>query len=149
MEICCIGELHSRMVEAGVKGKSISLKVKRRKSDAPEPYKFLGHGPCDNVSRSVTLNRFTDSANDLAMEAKTLLRALKIPADQLRGVGISVSSIKFFLITCSFLPHIRPIPWACWHWLVYLSSGLPLHQIVYSVDPASSNRLVPLQSSPL
>lgn len=79
------------MLEAGVKGRSISVKLKRRKSDAPEPYKFLGHGPCDNISRSVTLNRFTDSVSDLAKEAKTLLRAMKIPASQIRGIGISVS----------------------------------------------------------
>ena len=84
------------MVEAGVKGKSISLKLKRRKSDAPEPYKFLGHGPCDNVSRSVTLNRFTDSVADLTTESRTLLRALRVPATQIRGIGISV--ITFHLL---------------------------------------------------
>jgi len=34
-----------------VKGRSITLKLKRCKRDAPEPVKFLGHGPCDNLSR--------------------------------------------------------------------------------------------------
>lgn len=86
------------MVEAGVKGKSISLKLKRRKSDAPEPYKFLGHGPCDNVSRSVTLNRFTDSVADLTTESRTLLRALRVPATQIRGIGISVITVH--LLAC-------------------------------------------------
>ena len=85
------GEVHSRMEEAKVKGKCISLKLKRRKGNAPEPIKFLGHGPCDNVSRSVTVNRFTDAAADLARECRSLLRALKVPADQIRGIGISVS----------------------------------------------------------
>ena len=84
------GEVQARMTEAGVKGRSICVKLKRRKSDAPEPYKFLGHGPCDNVSRSVTLNRFTDSLQDIASEAKTLLKAMKVPATQMRGIGISV-----------------------------------------------------------
>lgn len=87
------GEVHARMEEAKVKGKSISLKIKRRKGNAPEPIKFLGHGPCDNVSRSVTLNRFTDSTVDLARECRALLRALNIPADQIRGIGISVSGL--------------------------------------------------------
>ena len=73
-----------------MKGKCISLKLKRRKSNAPEPIKFLGHGPCDNVSRSITLNRFTDATQDLARECRVLLRALKVPADQIRGIGISV-----------------------------------------------------------
>ena len=43
------------MEEAGVKGRSITLKLKKRKSDAPEPYKFLGHGPCDNLSRCLSV----------------------------------------------------------------------------------------------
>lgn len=86
------GEVHTRMEEAKVKGKCISLKLKRRKGNAPEPIKFLGHGPCDNVSRSVTLNRFTDAAADMARECKTLLRSLKVPATQIRGIGISVST---------------------------------------------------------
>ena len=86
------GEVQNRMREAGVKGRAISLKMKRRKSNAPEPIKFLGHGPCDNLSRSITLSRFTDSAVDLSHEALALLHALRVPATQIRGIGISVSA---------------------------------------------------------
>lgn len=35
----------------GVKGRSVTLKVKRRQAGAPEPAKFMGHGACDNLSR--------------------------------------------------------------------------------------------------
>lgn len=80
-----------------MRGKCISLKLKRRKGNAPEPIKFLGHGPCDNVSRSVTLNRFTDATADLTHECRAMLRALKVPADQIRGIGISVSFLSSLL----------------------------------------------------
>ena len=35
-------QVANRLVEAGVKGRSVTLKLKRRKEGAPEPYKFLG-----------------------------------------------------------------------------------------------------------
>ena len=49
-----------------------------------------GHGICDNLSRSVTLPRFTDSAKDLGREGRSLLRAVGIPARDIRGVGLTV-----------------------------------------------------------
>lgn len=52
--------------------------------------KFLGHGVCDNLSRSVTLARFTDAAEEVARCAEGLLRALRVPPDQIRGMGIAV-----------------------------------------------------------
>ena len=50
-----------------------------------------GHGPCDDYSRSVTLPRFIVSTSDIAKEAKTLLKMLAIPPQELRGVGLAVS----------------------------------------------------------
>lgn len=52
-------------VPAGLRGKSITLKVKRRQEGAPEPAKFLGHGWCDNVSRSVTIASFSDNTDQV------------------------------------------------------------------------------------
>ncbi len=34
-----------RLVEAGVKGRHLTLKIKRKKAGAPEPVKFLVLGP--------------------------------------------------------------------------------------------------------
>jgi hypothetical protein len=48
-------EVQNRLAAAGVRGRALTLKVKRRQIGAPEPAKFLGHGPCDSSSRSVTL----------------------------------------------------------------------------------------------
>ena len=49
-----------------------------------------GHGICDNLSRSVTLPRFTDSAKELGREGRGLLRAVGVPARDIRGVGLTV-----------------------------------------------------------
>lgn len=88
------GEVSSRLSEAGVQGRCITLKVKRKKEGAPEPSKFLGHGICDNVSRSVTLSRFLSSPAEIAAEAQAMLRALRIPAAELRGVGVLMSRLS-------------------------------------------------------
>lgn len=68
------GEVAERLQQAGTKGRTVTLKVKRRQSGAPEPVKFLGMGICDNLSRSVTLARFIDQAVEISREAHTLLR---------------------------------------------------------------------------
>lgn len=78
------------MKDAHVRGKAITLKIKRRKQGAPNAAKFLGHGPCDNLSRSVTTHAFVGDGPAIARHACELLRAMKLPPDQIRGVGISV-----------------------------------------------------------
>ena len=75
---------------AGVKGRTISLKLKRRKTNAPDPPKFMGHGDCDNMSRSITLSRFTDAAAELASQGRALLKALRVDPTQIRGIGLNV-----------------------------------------------------------
>ncbi|CAL8466850.1 g6386 [Coccomyxa elongata] len=87
------GELYDRMLKAGVKGRTITLKVKRKKTGAPEPIKFLGHGHCDNHSRSVTLPRFVGSRQVLAKTGKELLRAMNIPAPEIRGLGLTMTKL--------------------------------------------------------
>ena len=60
-----------------------------------EPYKFLGHGPCDSMSRSITLSHFTASASEISHHIKALMRALRVPAPEMRGVGISVLRVPY------------------------------------------------------
>ncbi len=64
----------------------------RRLEGAPEPAKFLGHGPCDRLSRTQTLARFTADAGDIGRAAVDMLHAMAIPAEEMRGVGIAVSA---------------------------------------------------------
>ncbi|EFJ42568.1 hypothetical protein VOLCADRAFT_97374 [Volvox carteri f. nagariensis] len=87
------GEVAARLRSAGVRGRCLVLKVKRRQAGAPEPAKFMGHGACDNISRSVTMSRFTAEAGDLRAAAVGLLRALAIPPEELRGLGITVCKL--------------------------------------------------------
>ena len=92
---------------AGVRGRSVSLKLKRRKTNAPDPPKFMGHGDCDNMSRSVTLSRFTDAASELGSQGKALLRALRVDPTQIRGIGLNVSTFtnETVLVHC-LLEHL-------------------------------------------
>jgi DNA repair protein REV1 len=83
-------EVFSRLTAAGARGRAVTLKIKRRQAGAPEPRKFLGHGICDSASRSVTCGRWLGSAEEVAREAAGLLSAMGIPAEELRGLGITV-----------------------------------------------------------
>ena len=44
---CCVtaGHLAERLAAAGVKGRHLTLKMKRKKVNAPQPYKFLVQTP--------------------------------------------------------------------------------------------------------
>ena len=44
VQVKLAGEVASRLAEASVRGRAITLKLKRKKEGAPEPSKFLGHG---------------------------------------------------------------------------------------------------------
>ena len=64
-----------------------------RKPGASMPSKFMGHGVCDNIARSTSLGSPTDEKESIAKECVSLLRQLKIPPDDLRGMGIQVSKL--------------------------------------------------------
>jgi hypothetical protein len=88
-------EVSARLAAASVKARCVTLKVKRRQQGAPEPAKFLGHGVCDNISRSVTLAGFVSTAAEVCEQAAQLLHALAVPPEEIRGLGITVSHISF------------------------------------------------------
>ena len=77
-------------LDTGIQGRTITLKLKRRKENAPEPPKFMGHGICDNMSRSVTVARFMANQEDVATEARQMLSALQVDHTQIRGIGLNV-----------------------------------------------------------
>lgn len=86
-------EIAGRMRQAGVRGRTITLKLKRKKPGWTEPVKFLGCGACDSLSKSVTLASGTAVAEDLSRESVVLLRALRVPFDDIRGIGITVTKL--------------------------------------------------------
>lgn len=87
-------EVEQRLNQSGVKGRTITVKIKRKKQGWKEPAKFLGCGHCDNLSRSITLARCVSSKEDLLREGAALLRALHVPFEDIRGMGLSVSKLQ-------------------------------------------------------
>ena len=61
-----------------VRGRLLTLKLKVRAKDAPvETAKFMGHGVCDSISRSVSLAAPTRDPAAFHRETMALLRQLK------------------------------------------------------------------------
>lgn len=87
-------ELQKRAEQACVLGTQLTLKMKIRKKDAPlEPWKFLGHGACDNVSRSLSLLQPSREAAECGRLAVKLLKQLDPSAADIRGVGLQLSKL--------------------------------------------------------
>ncbi|XP_035207104.1 DNA repair protein REV1-like isoform X2 [Stegodyphus dumicola] len=88
-------EVHNRLQNISCKGKSLTLKIMVRRSDAPlETAKFMGHGVCDNVSKSVILKTATDNPKVIGNECCLLARSLKIKPQDYRGLGIQMSKLE-------------------------------------------------------
>lgn len=88
-------ELHSRMIDLGVCGSSLSLKIARRAPGAPvNPPKFLGMGLCNFFSKSSRLGVPTNDWGIVGSEMKSLFRMLNIPASELRGIAVSMTRLE-------------------------------------------------------
>ena len=71
------------------------LKVMRRATDAPlDPPKHLGHGKCDTFNKSVQLGVSTNNAEVLAKETIAMMKSLRIPPGELRGIGLQMGKIE-------------------------------------------------------
>ncbi|XP_036735952.2 DNA repair protein REV1 isoform X2 [Manis pentadactyla] len=87
-------EIQRRLEAAGMKGKRLTLKIMVRKPGAPvETAKFGGHGICDNIARSVTLDQATDSAKIIGKATLNMFHMMKLNISDMRGVGIQVNQL--------------------------------------------------------
>ena len=87
-------ELERRATEAGVVGGTVVLKMKIRQASAPqETWKYLGHGACDNVTRSFTLLQPTRSSAEVTRLAVRLLKQVGPVASDIRGMGLQLSKL--------------------------------------------------------
>lgn len=87
-------ELEKRAKDAEVTGGNVTLKMKVRKPDVPhETWKHLGHGMCDNVSRSTLLLQPTQDAKEIGQLAVKLLRQVRVAANDIRGMGLQLSKL--------------------------------------------------------
>ncbi|XP_069492793.1 DNA repair protein REV1 isoform X2 [Ambystoma mexicanum] len=93
-------EIQRRLEAAGMKGHKLTLKIMVRKAGAPiEPAKFGGHGICDNIARTVTLEQPTDSAKIIAKETLNMFHAMKLNIQDMRGVGIQMHQLVPFHVS--------------------------------------------------
>lgn len=92
-----VGQLSQEVSERlqGLKGRGVTVKIMVRSDHAPvETSKFLGHGVCDNMSRSVTLCAVTSDSKVIKSEALKLIGGLKLQIKDLRGLGIQMSKLE-------------------------------------------------------
>lgn len=87
-------ELEKRALEAKVVGGTLTLKLMIRKPEAPtETRKYLGHGQCNNMSRSCSLLQPTGEAAEICRLAVRLLKQINPSPEDIRGVGIQLTRL--------------------------------------------------------
>ena len=87
-------EVQQRLIDIKRKTKCITLKLMIRAKDAPvETSKFMGHGVCDHLTKSVSLSEFTNDAASISKTVLTTFKAMALPAHELRGIGIQLSKL--------------------------------------------------------
>ena len=88
-------ELSSRLVKESFMGTHLMLKVMRRAADAPlDPPKHLGHGKCDTFNKSVQMGVATNNPDILGRETITMMKSLRIPPGELRGIGLQMGKLE-------------------------------------------------------
>ena len=65
----------------------------RKKTAAPNPTKFMGHGICDNFSKSVSLAEPTQSHLVISQQCLGVLKSQNIKPSDLRGIGIQMTKL--------------------------------------------------------
>ncbi|KAK0126465.1 deoxycytidyl transferase [Cadophora gregata] len=90
----CI-ELQRRLVDQGVKGRQLTMKIMRKSADAPlDPPKHLGHGKCDTFNKSIVLGVATNNAEVIGREAVSILRSYGFSPGELRGLGVQMTKLE-------------------------------------------------------
>ncbi|XP_061388767.1 DNA repair protein Rev1 [Musca vetustissima] len=87
-------EVHQRLLNIKRKTKCITLKLMVRAKEAPvETSKFMGHGVCDHITKSVSLSEYCDDLNIITRNILNTMKALDLPPHELRGIGIQLSKL--------------------------------------------------------
>lgn len=88
-------ELEKRLLNEGVKGRHLTMKIMRRCLDAPlDPAKHLGHGKCDTFNKSTVFRVATHNGEAIGKEAVSILRSYKFNAGDLRGLGVQMQKLE-------------------------------------------------------
>lgn len=106
-------EVAERLQKHNVKGKHITVKVHftvhkgssrnsdadafgqilKRKEDATQASKNLGHGRVDAFSKSHTLGHFTDDLAIINKHVYSMLKSFQFSSADIRGLGIHISKL--------------------------------------------------------
>lgn len=87
-------EVHNRLNDIKRKTKNVTLKLMVRAKEAPvETSKFMGHGVCDHITKSVSLSQYTNDLETITRCILTTMKAVNIPPHELRGIGIQLSKL--------------------------------------------------------
>lgn len=87
-------ELQTRMINIGVCGSRLLLKLARRQPNSPvNPPKYMGMGKVDFFSRTSSMGIPTNDWGLVGSELKALCRSLNIPPEELRGVGVTMAKL--------------------------------------------------------
>ncbi|KAI9918722.1 hypothetical protein PsorP6_011896 [Peronosclerospora sorghi] len=87
-------ELSQRLQTLKVRTTCLTLLIKKRAKGEPvEPSKFMGHGICDNYSKSYVLTQATDDDEVIANTCIEMLRRFNFPCEELRGVGVQATKL--------------------------------------------------------
>ncbi|XP_075976629.1 rev1 DNA directed polymerase [Anticarsia gemmatalis] len=88
-------EVHSRMLQFKVLGKCITLKLMVRAKEAPvETAKFMGHGFCDVINKSVSLTNATNDVEIITREVLLLCKKQNVDPKEMRGIGIQMTKLE-------------------------------------------------------
>lgn len=92
---CLCEELHKRLLNEGLKGRQLTMKIMRRAADAPlDPPKHLGHGKCDTFNKSLILGVATNDKDVIGREAISIMRGFGFSPGELRGIGIQMQRLE-------------------------------------------------------
>jgi len=70
-----------------------SGQILKRKEDATEASKNLGHGRVDTFSKSYTLGYFTDNPAIINKHVHSMLKSFQFSSADIRGVGIHITKL--------------------------------------------------------
>ena len=87
-------EVNKRMSAVGVRGSKLVLKIMISKDPTKVPGKFLGHGLCDSLSRSIDI-QLTRNEDVISSATIKLYKKLNVDDSSIRGMGIVINSLKF------------------------------------------------------
>lgn len=65
----------------------------KRKEDATQAAKHLGHGKVDTFSKSTTLSNYTNNSDTIFKSVYSLLRSFLFPCADIRGIGIQITRL--------------------------------------------------------